>query len=67
MNKEKQNKAMFVSFCVEQYANARNLSTEDVTSMFEQQGIAEHLSEYYDVLHTQGAKRLVEDIDELLN
>lgn len=67
MNKEKQNKAMFVSFCVEQYANARKLSTEDVTSMFEQKGIAEHLSEYYDVLHTQGANRLVEDIDELLN
>ena len=35
MNKEQQDKAMFVSFCIEQYAKARNMATEDVVNLFE--------------------------------
>ena len=42
MDKEKQGKAVFVSFCIEQYAKAKNMSTEDVVNLFEQYGIAEH-------------------------
>ena len=42
MNKEQQDKAMFVSFCIEQYAKAKNMATEDVVNLFEQYGIAEH-------------------------
>ena len=40
MNTE--SKAVFVSFCIEQYAKAKNMSTEDVVNLFEQYGIAEH-------------------------
>ena len=64
---EQQDKAMFVSFCIEQYAKAKNMTTEDVVNLFEQYGIAEHFCEFYDVLHTQGAQWLVEEIDEILN
>lgn len=42
MNKEQQARAMFVSFCIEQYAKAKNMATEDVVNLFEQYGIAEH-------------------------
>ena len=42
MNMEQQDKAMFVSFCLEQYAKAKNMTTEDVVNLFEQYGIAEH-------------------------
>ena len=66
-NKEQQDRAMFLSFCIEQYAKAKNLATEDVVDMFEQCGISEHFCEFYDVLHTQGGQWLVEEIDEMIN
>ncbi len=67
MNKDRQNKAMFASFCIEQYANAKNMPANDVATLFEQYGITEHLCEFYDVLHTQGNNWLVDEIDEMLN
>ena len=36
MKNERQDKAMFVSFCIEQYAKAKNMATEDVVDLFEQ-------------------------------
>lgn len=67
MNKEIQGKAVFVSFCIEQYAKAKNMSTEDVVNLFEQYGIAEHFCEFYEVLHTQGSQWLIEEIDKMIN
>ena len=57
MDKEKQGKAVFVSFCIEQY----------VVNLFEQYGIAEHFCEFYEVLHTQGGQWLIEEIDKMIN
>ena len=67
MKGEVEEKAMFVSFCIEQYAKAKNMSTEDVVNLFEQYGITEHYCEFYDVLHTQGHNWLIEEIDEMIN
>lgn len=64
---EKQKIAMFVSFCIEQYAQVKHKSAKDIANMFEQCGISEHLSEFYDVLHTQGRNWLIEEIDEMIN
>lgn len=66
-NKEQQDRAMFLSFCIEQYAKAKKLTTEEVVDMFEQYGISEHFYEFYDVLHTQGGQWLVEEIDNMIN
>lgn len=66
MNKEQQDRAMFVSFCIEQYAKAKGMKTEDVVQLFERHGIAEHFCEFYDVLHTQGHQWLIEEIDEMI-
>jgi hypothetical protein len=67
MNNGQQDKAMFVSFCIEQYAKAKNITTADVVSLFEQYGISEHFCEFYDVLHTQGGQWLVEEIDKMIS
>ena len=67
MNKEIQGKAVFLSFCIEQYAKAKNMSTEDVVNLFEQYGIAEHFCEFYEVPHTQGGQWLIEEIDKMIN
>ena len=67
MNNEQQAKAVFVSFCIEQYAKAKDMPVEDVLKLFEQYGIAEHFCEFYDVLHTQGHQWLIEEIDKMIN
>ena len=67
MKGEVEERAMFVSFCIEQYAKAKNMSTEDVVNLFEQYGITEHFCEFYDVLHTQGHNWLIEEIDAMIN
>ena len=67
MNMEQQDKAMFVSFCIEQYAKAKNMTTEDVVNLFEQYGIAEHFCECDDVLHARGGQWLVGEIDEMIS
>ena len=64
---EQQDKAMFVSFCIEQYAKAKNMTTEDVVNLFEQYGIAEPFCEFYDVLPKHGGQWLVEEIDKMIN
>lgn len=63
---DQQDRAIFVSFCIEQYAKAKNMATDDVVDMFEQYGITEHFCEFYDVLHTQGHNWLIEEIDEMI-
>ncbi len=67
MDNEQQNKAVFVSFCIEQYAKAKNMTAENVVNLFEQYGIMEHFCEFYDILHTQGNQWLIEEIDKMIN
>ena len=45
--------AEFVSFCIEMFAKAKRLS-------------GDYLDSGYDVLHTQGERWLVSDLDEFL-
>jgi hypothetical protein len=66
MKNEQQDKAVFVSFCVEQYAKVKNMSPESVIELFEQHGITEHFCEFYDVLHTQGRLWIMEEIDKMI-
>lgn len=67
MRNELQDKAMFSSFCIEQYAKAKDMETMDVANLFEYYGITEHFCEFYDVLHTQGHQWLIEEIDKMIN
>lgn len=67
MNKKQQDRAMFVSFCIEQYAKAKDMEAAEAAKLFGQYGIAEHFCEFYDVLHTQGHHWIVEEIDEMIN
>ena len=67
MKNEQQDRAEFVSFCIEQYAKAKNMTIEDAVNLFEQYGITEHFCEFYEVLHTHGHNWLIEEIDEMIN
>lgn len=60
------NRAVFLSFCIEQYAKAKNRKAEEIASLFGQYGISDHLCEFYEILHTYGHQWLIEEIDEMI-
>lgn len=66
MSKEEKDIALFVAFCIEEYGAAKGMSGEQVLDLFSKYGLVGYLSEFYDVLHTQGRQWLIEEIDEYI-
>lgn len=56
----------FIAFCIEQYKTAKGMNGEDVSKLFFDKGVVQYLSDNYEVLHTQGHRWLIQDIDEFL-
>ncbi len=67
MNKQRQDIALFVSFCLEEYKTAKGIPGEEALAIFLEYNLVDYLSEYYDVLHTQSRQWILEDIDEYIN
>ena len=67
MNKKKLDVAYFLSFCIEQYKEAKHLSGGDSMSIFSQFGVLRYLEENFEPLHTQGRRWILEDIEEFIN
>lgn len=67
MKKNEKDIALFVAFCIEEYAAAKGITGEQVLNLFAQYGLTEYLSEFYEPLHTQGRQWLIEEIDEFIN
>ena len=66
MSKEEKDIALFVAFCIEEYGAAKGMSGEQVLDLFSKYGLVDYLSEFYDVLHTQGRQWLIEEIVEYI-
>ena len=60
-------KLEFVAFCIEQYKMATKQTGSEVEQMFSQQGVIKFLIDHYEVLHTQSAQFIQEEIGEYLN
>ena len=60
-------KLEFVAFCIEQYKMATRQTGCEVEQMFSQQGVIKFLIDHYEVLHTQSAQFIQEEIVEYLN
>ena len=58
--------AEFVSFCIEMFAKAKQLSGDKVIVLFQSCGVIDYLDSGYDVLHTQGSRWLISEIEEFL-
>jgi len=56
----------FVSFCAENYKKHRDMKGYEVMALFDKYHVTEYLYDNYDVLHTQGASWLMQEIDEFL-
>ncbi|MBQ3635551.1 MAG: DUF3791 domain-containing protein [Bacteroidales bacterium] len=66
MNKRNQDIAYFLSFCIEQYKEAKGLTGEEAMLRLSEYGVLEYLSENFEVLHTQSRQWLMEDVDEYI-
>ena len=66
MDKQKQDIAYFLSFCIEQYMNAKGLSHDDVITLLSGCGVLDYLAEHFEILHTQSSQWIVEDIEEFI-
>ena len=64
MSKRDANILFFVAFCLEGYKNKHAFSGEAASVLFDQHGIKQYLSDYYDILHTQGMPWILEEIEE---
>ncbi len=67
MDKRQQDLAFFVSFCIEQYKNAKHLSGKEAATVLDQYDVLDYLAEHYEMLHTQSSHWLLEDIDEFIS
>ena len=67
MNKRNLDIAYFLSFCIEQYKNEKNVPGAEAVQTLKQYGVLEYLAEHFDVLHTQSKQWLLADIDEFIH
>ena len=67
MKNRNQDISYFLSFCIEQYKNAKGIDGAAVMKVFFDYGVLDYLSENFDVLHTQSYQWIIEDIDEFID
>ena len=60
-------KLEFVAFCIEQYKIATKQTGCEVEQLFRKRGVIDFLIDNYEVLHTQSAQFIQEEIVEYLN
>lgn len=67
MDKNLKDITYFISFCIEQYMNAKGIDEEEVIATFSEYGVFDYLYDYFEVLHTQSRQWLVSDIEDFIN
>ncbi|MCD8304092.1 MAG: DUF3791 domain-containing protein [Prevotellaceae bacterium] len=67
MDERRRDIAYFVSFCIEQYKNAKGLTGEEAMTVLEKYGLLDYLQRHFDVLHTQGHRWLLTEMDEFID
>lgn len=67
MNKKNLDIAYFLSFCIEQYKEAKHLHGSEVAKIFHQYSVLEYLEQHFETLHSQSRQWIIEDIDEFIN
>lgn len=55
--------AFFLSFCIEQYKQRHHLTGEQAMQVLAEHDVLDYLEKHYEILHTQSAQWIVEDID----
>ena len=67
MDMKKQDIGYFLSFCIEQYKNAKGMDGAEVIDTFAKYDVFDYLNTHFEILHTQSRQWILEDIDEYIN
>ena len=59
----KNNVVVFLSFCIEHYAQRHGMTSLRAYALFRQYGVDAYLVNGFDVLHTQGEETIMHDIE----
>jgi len=57
---------LFLSFCIEQYKNAKGMNGKEAMDKLFDSGALTYLENNYEVIHTQSPQWIIEEIDEYL-
>jgi hypothetical protein len=57
----------FKAYCIEKYADKKSIPSNEVFTLFYNNGIIKMLDDDYDLLHGHGFDYICNDIDEILN
>ncbi len=66
MNKKDKDIALFVAFCIEEYAAEKGMTGEQALDLFSQYAVTDYLCKCYEPLHTQGRQWLIAEIDDFI-
>jgi hypothetical protein len=55
---------LFLSFCIEQYKHAENITGAEALDVLDRSGALEYLEKHYEVIHTQSPQWIVQEIYE---
>ena len=56
----------FKTYCIELYADHKSIPSNEVYTLFEENGIIQMLDEDYDILHGHGFEYVIQDIDQII-
>lgn len=56
----------FIVFCIEIFKEKKQMTGKEAHELFEKYDVFQYLENGYDILHTQGDKWIVEDIEEFI-
>ena len=59
-------KAVFISWCIEEYAAVHGQNGQDVANYFAAHDVLDFLSKHYEILHTQGRGSILETIADFI-
>jgi len=59
-------KLSFKLFCIEKYADKKQIPSNEVYQLFEANGILQMLDEDYEILHGHGFEYVLSDIEKIL-
>ena len=63
---ENEDLAFWLSWCVEEYAAEKNLSSSEISELFEKKDVFSYLNDNAEILHTQGKNYILGSIDDFL-
>lgn len=58
--------AQFISWCIEEYAFEKKVSTKETANFFNEKGVLNFLEKHWEILHSQGKDYILGSIEDFI-